>query len=163
MKISTFELDLTFLFSNFPLPWRTTLGRKQTLVMWPRAKLWMNSDIFAILIGFFNFTDRWINVKTIQRIFNPLAAQFLKERGNKYAWTLICFTVVFTTRNPAKTYRPRRTTVKGHACLRDVTSILQSQATVVTYLKVPSKRMKEILKQRHQYNAKNFSVIPTWW
>ena len=29
MKTSTFELGLTFLFGNFPLPWRTTLGRKQ--------------------------------------------------------------------------------------------------------------------------------------
>ena len=36
--------------------------------------------------------------------------------------TPIGFTVVFTTRNPAKTYRPRRTTVKGHACFawRDI-------------------------------------------
>ena len=38
MKRLTFELGLTFLFGNFPLPWRTTLGRKQAVAMRPQAR-----------------------------------------------------------------------------------------------------------------------------
>ena len=116
MKRSTFELSLTFLFGKFPLPRRTSLGITQAVAMWPRAKLWMNSDIFAF---FFSF-HRWVNhINTSQRIFNPLAGN---KSDNRYAWTLIRFTVVFTTRNPAKTHRPRRTTLNGHACFewRDI-------------------------------------------
>ena len=92
MKRSTFELSLTFLFGNFPLPWRTTLGRKQAVTMRPRDKLWTsswtrgNSDIFA-----FHRFHRLHDEKSGENI-------------------------------PSQ---------------KDETSIQPSQATVVTYLKVP--------------------------
>ena len=79
----------------------------------------------------------YINVNTTQHIFNPnkLLSFRRKVTTSMYA-TLIGFTVVFMMKNLVKTYRLRRTTVKGHVCFfSDVKSIQPSQPTVVTYLK----------------------------
>ena len=80
--------------------------------------LWMNSefslDFFISAVDKSRQTQPNAHLTHWVISFQCIIKEKTKISANKYGWILTVFTVDSTATNPAKTYRPRSTTVKCH-------------------------------------------------